>query len=136
MVITYRIKGFIVHNVLVENGSSTDINFPRAFGQMQEVKDVLQEATKPLCDFDGRQKSTLRKIQMLVSFIYVNNPTAKNIIFDIVNMNYPYNVILGRGTLNAFEAIVHSVYLCMKMSAPIEVILIYESQEDTRRVKE
>jgi hypothetical protein len=51
-------------------------------------------------------------------------------------MNYPYNVILGRGTLNAFEAIVHSVYLCMKMSGPIEVILIYESQEDTRRVKE
>jgi hypothetical protein len=30
-------------------------------------------------------------------------------------MEYPYNAIIGRGTLNAFEAILHPAYLCMKI---------------------
>jgi hypothetical protein len=36
-------------------------------------------------------------------------------VFDIVDMEYPYNVIIGRGTLNAFETILHPTYLCMKI---------------------
>jgi hypothetical protein len=36
MVISCVIKGFLVHNVLVNMGSATDIIFPKAFRQMQE----------------------------------------------------------------------------------------------------
>jgi hypothetical protein len=38
-------------------------------------------------------------------------------MFDIVDIEFPYNVIIGRVTLNAFEAIVEPIYLCMKMSS-------------------
>jgi deoxyxylulose-5-phosphate synthase len=57
----------------------------------------------------------LGKIKMTVTFGYVHNTRTEQVVFDIINMEYPYNAIIGRGTLNAFEAILHPAYLCMKI---------------------
>jgi hypothetical protein len=35
-------------------------------------------------------------------------------MFEILDMDFPYNAIIGRGTPNIFEAVLHSAYLCMK----------------------
>jgi hypothetical protein len=51
---------------------------------------------------------------MRVTFDYIYNTRTEETIFDIVDMEYPYNAIIGRGTLNAFEDVLHSTYLCMK----------------------
>jgi hypothetical protein len=105
----------MVHNVLVDTCSVVDIIFAKAFRQMQEPDDRLQEAMNPLCSFKGNQIVVLGKISMPVTFGYVNNTRTKDITFDIVDMKYSYNAIIDRGTLNAFEAILHSSYLCMKI---------------------
>jgi deoxyxylulose-5-phosphate synthase len=42
---------------------------------------------------------------MSVTFGYVHNTRSEQVVFDIVDMEYPYNAIIGRETLNAFEAI-------------------------------
>jgi hypothetical protein len=39
MVISCVIKGFLVHNVLVDTGSAANIIFAKAFKQMQEPED-------------------------------------------------------------------------------------------------
>jgi hypothetical protein len=59
-------------------------------------------------------------------------------VFDIVDMEYPYNAIIGRGTLNAFEAILHPAYLCMKIPSDQGPIAIHGSQEAAlpKRLKE
>jgi hypothetical protein len=115
MVISCVIKGFPIHNVLVDTGSAADIIFAKAFRQMQEPEDKIHDATHPLCGFEGRQIVALGKITMLVTLGYVHNTRTEQVIFDIVDMEYPYNAIIGRGTLNAFEAILHPAYLCMKI---------------------
>jgi hypothetical protein len=115
MVISYVIKGFLFHNVLVDTGNAADIIFTKAFRQMQEPEDKIHDATHPLCGFGGRQIVALGKITMSVTFGYVHNTRAKQVVFDIVDMEYPYNAIIGRGTLNAFKAILHLAYLCMKI---------------------
>jgi hypothetical protein len=72
-VISYVIKGFLVHNVLVDTGNTADIIFAKAFRQMQELEDKIHDATHPLCGFGGRQIVVLGKITMPVTFGYVHN---------------------------------------------------------------
>jgi hypothetical protein len=115
MVISCAIKGFLVHNVLVDTGSVADIIFAKAFRQMQEPEDKIHDATHPLGGFGGRQIVALGKITMPVTFGFVHNTRTEQVVFDIVDMEYPYNAIIGRGTLSAFEAILHPTYLCMKI---------------------
>jgi hypothetical protein len=130
MVISYVIKGFLV--VLVDRGSAANIIFAKAFRQMQEPKNKIHDATQPLCGFGGRQIVALGKITMSVTFGYVHNTRSEQVIFDIVDMDYPYNAIIGRGPLNAFEAILHPAYLCMKIPSEQGPIVVHESQEAAR----
>jgi hypothetical protein len=50
-------------------------------------------------------------------------------------MEYPYNAIIGRGTLNAFKAILHPAYLCMKIPSEQGPIVIHGSQEAARKAE-
>jgi hypothetical protein len=52
---------------------------------------------------------------MTLTFGYVHNSRIEDITFDIIDMEYPYNAIIGKGTLNAFKAIIHPPYLCIKI---------------------
>jgi hypothetical protein len=135
MVISCVIKGFLVHNVLVDIVSAADIIFAKAFRQMQELEDKIHDATHPVCGFGGRQIVALGKITMPVTFGYVHNTRTKHVVFDIVDMEYPYNAIIGRGTLNAFETILHPAYLCMKVPSEQGPIVVHGSQEAVRRAE-
>jgi hypothetical protein len=127
------IKGFLVHNVLLDTGSATDIIFAKAFRQMQEQEDNIHDATHPLCGFGGKQIVAVGKITMPVTFGYIHNTRTEQVVFDIVDMEYPYNVIIGRGTLNAFEAVLHPSYLCMKIPLNQGPIVVHGSKEAARR---
>ena len=50
-------------------------------------------------------------------------------------MVYPYNAIMGQGSINKFEAAIHGLYLCMKIPGPQGVITIYGDQQTTRNIK-
>jgi hypothetical protein len=135
MVISCVIKGFLVHNVLIDTGSATDIIFAKAFRQMQEPEDKIHDATHPLRGFGGRQIVVLGKITMPVTFDFVHNTRTEQAVFHIVDMEYPYNAIIGHGTLNAFEAILHPAYLYMKIPSEQGPIVIHNSQEAARKAE-
>jgi hypothetical protein len=135
MVISCVIKGFLIHNVLVDISSAADIIFAKAFRHMQEPEDKIHDATHPLCGFGGRQIVALGKITMPVTLGFVHNTRTEQVVFDIVDMEYPYNAIISRGTLNAFEAILHPAYLCMKIPSKQGPIATHGSQEPARKAE-
>jgi hypothetical protein len=72
---------------------------------------------------------------MSITFGYVHNTRIEQVVFDIVDMDYPYNAIIGRGTLNAFKAILHPAYLCIKIPSDQGPIAVHGCQEAARRAK-
>ena len=77
----------------------------------------------------------LSKIAMSITFDYVHNTRTEHVVFDIVDMEYPYNAIIGGGTMNTFEAILHPAYLCMKIPSDQGPIAMHGSQETARRAE-
>jgi hypothetical protein len=77
----------------------------------------------------------LGKITMSITFDYVHNTRIEQIVFDIVDMEYPYNAVIGRGKLNTFETILHPAYLCMKIPSDQGPIVVHGSQEAARRAE-
>ena len=98
-------------------------------------RNLLQPADIPLIGFGGKRVNALGKITLPVSFGDLSNPMTESITFDVMEMNYPYNAIFGRGLINKFEAIVHQLYLCMKMPANKGVITVRGNQQLARDIE-
>ena len=54
----------------------------------------------------------------------------------MVDINYPYNAIFGRNTLVKFAAVIHQLYLCMKIPSAGGVVTVYGNQEEARRCED
>jgi hypothetical protein len=96
----------------------------------------LNDPTKPLYGFGGKSIEPVGVITLPISFGTPQNPHTKYIIFDVVDMLYPYNAIFGRGLLNTFEVVLHSCYLYIKITATFRVISIFGSQKEARNIKQ
>jgi hypothetical protein len=53
---------------------------------------------------------------------------TEQITFNIVDMAYSYNAILGRGSFNEFVVAIHELYLYKKVLSPLDIVTIYEDQ--------
>ena len=63
---------------------------------------------------EGKKFHSIGRIILPDSFGIVSNARTEQIAFDVVDMYYPYNALFGRGTLNAFEAVISYSYLCIE----------------------
>lgn len=68
--------------------------------------------------YEGWAIKALGQIELTVMFDTCTHPRSEDIVFDVVDIPYPYNAIFGRCLLNAFYAIPHHGFLCMKMLSP------------------
>jgi hypothetical protein len=113
MVISCVIKGFLVHNVLVDTGSATDIIFSKAFRQMQEPEDKIHDATHPLCGFGGRQIVALGKITMSVTFGYVHNTRTEHVVLTLLTWNTHTMQLLVEGhSMPSKQYFIQHTYVC------------------------
>jgi hypothetical protein len=68
MVINYRVVGWDLHKVLIDNGSQTDIIFLHAFDRMGISHSLLKLADNPLYGFGGKRTFPIGKIKLPLSF--------------------------------------------------------------------
>jgi hypothetical protein len=129
MVINCSVAGWDLHKVLVDNGSQADIIFLHAFDHMGISHSLLKPSDNPLYGFGGKGTFPGGKIELPLSFGVAPNARSDQVTFDIIDMVYPYNAIMGRGSINKFEAAIHRLYLCMKIPGPQGVITVYGNQQ-------
>jgi hypothetical protein len=135
MVINCSVAGWDLHKVLVDNGSQADIIFLHAFDRMGISHSLLKPSDNPLYCFGGKGTFPVGKIELPLSFGVAPNARSEQVTFDIVDMVYPYNAIMGRGSINKFEAAIHGLYLCMKIPGPQGVITVYGNQQTPRNIE-
>jgi hypothetical protein len=135
MVIDCSVAGWDLHKVLVDNGSQADINFLHAFDRMGISHSLLKPSDNPLYGFGGKGTFPVGKIELPLLFGVAPNARSEQVTLDIVDMVYPYNAIMGRGSINKFEAAIHGLYLCMKIPGPQGVITVYGNQQTARNIK-
>lgn len=75
----------------------------------------------PLVGFGGKPIAALNQIDMSVTFSEGPSARTKSITFDIANIPYQYNAILGRATLNTFGT--------KKLPGPRGIITIRGNQD-------
>ena len=66
----------------------------------------------------------LESIALPVTFGTEENFHTKNVVFDVAEVNLPFNAIIGRPALYRFMAIPHYGYLVLKMSYPAGVLTV------------
>jgi hypothetical protein len=135
MVINCSVAGWDLHKVLVDNGSQADIIFLHAFDRMGISHSLLKPSDNPLYGFGGKGTFPVGKIELPLSFGVAPNERSEQVTFDIVDMVYPYNAIMGRGSINKFEAAIHGLYLCMKIPGPQDAITVYGNQQVARNIE-
>jgi hypothetical protein len=135
MVINYSVAGWDLHKVLVDNGSQADIIFLHAFDRMGISHSLLKPSDNPLYGFGGKGTFPVGKIELPLSFGVAPNARSEQVTFDIVDMVYPYNAIMGRGSINKFEAAIHGLYLCMKIPGLQGAITVYGNQQAARNIE-
>jgi hypothetical protein len=135
MVINCRVAGWDLHKVLVDNGSQADIIFLHPFDRMGISHSLLKPADNHVHDFGGKGTFPIGKIELSLSFSAAPNARSEQVTFDIVDMVYPYNAIMGHGSINKFEAAIHRLYLCMKIQGPQGIITVYGNQQAARNIE-
>jgi hypothetical protein len=135
MVIKCSVAGWDLYKVLVDNGSQADIIFLHAFDRMGISHSLLKPSDNPLYGFSGKGTFPIGKIELPLSFGVAPNARSEQVTFDIIDMVYPYNAIMGRGSVNKFEAAIHELYICMKIPGPQGVITVYGNQQTARNIE-
>ncbi|XP_016185604.1 uncharacterized protein LOC107627269 [Arachis ipaensis] len=118
----------------MDPGSSADVLFYSIYQNMKLSDKALQPSIGELVDFSGERVPIRGYIWLQTSL--GNYPDCKtlDIQYLVVDYKSPYNIILGRPSLNAFHAIVLTIHLCVKFfSQDNKVVTIDANQKEARQ---
>ena len=114
LVVRVRVGDHNVHRMLVDNSSSADILYYPAFQQMGINRARLIPTNAPLVGFGGTRILPIGSITLLVTVDDYPQQITKDVTFLVVDCSSVYNGILGRPTLNSWNAATSIYHLMIK----------------------
>jgi hypothetical protein len=110
-----------LHPVLIDGGAGLNVISHAAFKQLQ-IPGSRLGPSHPFTEVGPQPVYPLGNITLPVTFETEENFCTENVMFDVAEVNLPFNAIIGRPTLYRFMAIAHYGYLVLKMSSPTGVL--------------
>ncbi|KAL0285740.1 UNVERIFIED_CONTAM: hypothetical protein Scaly_2810300 [Sesamum calycinum] len=114
LVITALLANYEVGRIFIDLGSLVDILFSKAYDQMQLGDVPLKVINTSLCGFVGEVVHSRGMISLPLTLGETPLGMAHVLKFLVVDIPSAYNVILGRPTLNAFQAVVSTYHMIIK----------------------
>jgi hypothetical protein len=112
-----------LHHVLIDGGAGLNVISHDAFKQLQ-IPGSRLGPSRPFYGVGPQPVYPLGSIALSVTFETEENFRTENVVFNIVEVNLPFNAIIGRTTLYRFMAIAHYEYLVLKMPSPTRVLTV------------
>ncbi|XP_052171626.1 uncharacterized protein LOC127787603 [Diospyros lotus] len=134
MVISVVTANFWVKKVLIDQGSSADLMYLSVLKKMRIPEGKLKPFDENLISFSGEQVGVRGYIDFPTSFRTA--PLVKTIYirYLVIDCQTPYNVLLGRPSLNKIGAVVSTPYLTMKFPViDTKVGTIHVDQKEARQ---
>jgi hypothetical protein len=110
-----------LHHVLIDGGAYLNVISHAAFKQLQ-IPGSRLGPFRPFSRVGPQPVYPLGSIALPVTSGTEENFRTENILFDVAEVNLPFNAIIGRLALYRFMAIAHYGYLVLKMSSPTGVL--------------
>jgi hypothetical protein len=112
-----------LYHILIDGGVALNLISLTAFKKLQ----IPMSKLSPSRPFSGVGLVSIMprsSISLLMIFEMPENYRMKSVLFDIAEVNLPFNAILGRSALYQFMAIAHYGYLVLKVPALDDIIKI------------
>jgi hypothetical protein len=123
LLVSLTISNVKLYHVLIDGGATLNLISLAAFKKLQIPMGKLQ-SSRPFSRV-GPVSVTLRGcISLPVTFGTTENFCTESVLFDVVEVSFPFNAILDRPSLYQFMAVAHYGYLILKMSSPNGVLKI------------
>jgi hypothetical protein len=121
LITTPVIANMRLHHVLIDGVAGLNVISHAAFKQLQIPGSHLGPS-HPFSGVGPQSVYPLGSIALPVTFGTEENFHTENVVFDVAEVNLPFNAIIGRPTLYWFMAIAHYGYLVLKMPSPTGVL--------------
>jgi hypothetical protein len=112
-----------LHHVLIDGEAGLNVISHVAFKQLQ-IPGSRLGPSRPFSGVGPQPVYPLGSITLPVTFRTEENFRTENVQFDVVEVNLPFNTIIGRAAMYRFMAIAHYRYLVLKMSSPVGVLTV------------
>jgi hypothetical protein len=112
-----------MYHVLVDGGVALNLIDLVAFEKLQ----IAMSRLTPSCPFSGVGAGSIipcSSNSLSITFRTPKNYRTKSVVFNITEVNLPFNAILSRLALYQVMTIAHYGYLVLKMSSPNGVIKV------------
>ena len=132
MVVKVIIANKIIHRVLIDNDSSTDIIFALTFDKMGIGRDKLELFKTHLLKFWRERVLPLGSVQLILTMRDPPCQSTTIVRFLMVDVLAAYDAILGRPSLNTIRAIPYAYNLVMKVPTKNGVGMVRVGQHVAR----
>ncbi|XP_025611373.1 uncharacterized protein [Arachis hypogaea] len=133
VVILVQMGEITIKKVILDPGSSADVLFYSTLKKMQLSDKSLQPSNGELVGFFEERVPISGYVWLRTTLGEFLNAKTLDIQFLVVDCISPYNVILGRPSLNSFGAIVSRIHLCVKFSVQDNILATVQANHKEAR---
>ena len=119
LVLTVNINTFDVKRVLIDLGSSSEITYHSLFEKLKLPATQIRSVDAPIFSFNGEAVWLIAVAEVPVRL----GPVQMNIEFIVMNIDSPYNAILGRGWLGRMKAIASPLHQKLKFPSKERIVV-------------
>jgi hypothetical protein len=117
LLVSLTITNIKLYHVLIDDGATLNLISLTAFKKLQIPMSKFQPS-RPISRVGLMVVMSCGCISLPITFRTSENFRTESVLFDVAEVNFPFNAILGRPALYQFMSVAHYGYLVLKMSSP------------------